>query len=272
MRSGAALCVLLGVGATIVDPCWAAPPDDVVAQAREHTQRGTAAFNLSQFDEAAREYETAYRLTLDPAFLYNIGQSYRLGGNPDKALAAYKAFLRTAPASAPERAKAERRIAELQTAGGEPKGVTPAPARTPAVEPRPPEKPAPAAAVAATTPPHAETVPASEGWWLGRRWAWVAAGSAVALGAAASFTGLSMRSKFDELNADCGSKSPTRPGCPEADIDSVSKRKNLANVLWALTGAAAVTAGVLFVVEGHSVEVAPSASTSSVGVAGRVRF
>jgi tetratricopeptide (TPR) repeat protein len=267
MRSGVATFVLL---AAIADPCLAAPPDDVVAQAREHTRRGTAAFNLSQFDEAAREYETAYRLMLDPALLYNIGQSYRLGGHPDKALAAYKAYLRTAPANAPERTKAERRIAELQAAGGDAKVATPAPVRPPAVEPRPPEKPPVAASVAASSPPPADT--ASDGWLLGRSWAWVAAGSAVALGAAASFTGLSMRSRFDELNGQCGSKSPTRPGCAEGDIESVTKRKTVANVLWGLTAAAAVTAGVLFVVEGHPVEVAPSASMSSVGIAGRTRF
>ena len=272
MRIGAVFCVLLGVGAAVVDPCLAAPAAEVVAQAREHTRRGTAAFNLSQFDEAAREYETAYRLTLDPTLLYNIGQSYRLGGKPDQALAAYKAYLRTAPADAAERAKAERRITELQAAVREPRGATPAPVSSPAVEQRPSEKPPVAAAVAATSPPPADTAPSSGGWLLGRRWAWVAAGSAVALGAAASLTGLSMRSKFDELNVDCGSKSPTRPGCLEGDIDSVTKRKNLANVFWGLTAAAAVTAGVLFVVEGHTVEVAPSASMSSVGIAGRATF
>jgi tetratricopeptide (TPR) repeat protein len=248
------------------------PPLTLVAQAREHTRRGTAAFNLSQFDEAAREYETAYRLTLDPALLYNIGQSYRLGGKPDKALAAYKAFLRTAPTNAPERAKAERRVAELQRTAEAPKIATPVPEAPPILDQHPPAKPPLDAAVAASAASPGDKAPSSEGWALGRRWAWVAAGSAVALGAAATATGLSVRARFDELDGRCGSKSPTRPGCPEGDIDSLTGRRNVANLLWALTGAAAITAGVLFVVEGHPVEVAPSVSTSSAEIATRVGF
>lgn len=97
------------------------------------------------------------------------------------------------------------------------------------------------------------------GWWLGRRWTWIAGGSTVALAAAATVMSLSMQSKFDSLNSSCGSASGEDwPGCSESDIGSVADRRNAANVLWALSGAAAVTTGILFFVEGRRVDVAPT--------------
>lgn len=101
--------------------------------------------------------------------------------------------------------------------------------------------------------------PEDRGWWLGRKWTWVAAGSTVALVAAATVMGVAMQSKFDSLNKSCGSGSGNPDwGCSESDINGVSDRKNAANILWALSGAAAVTTGVLFFVEGRRVDLAPT--------------
>ena len=75
---------------------------------------------------------------------------------------------------------------------------------------------------------------------MGRTWTWVAAASTVLLAAGSVAAGVSMQSKYDNLNASCGSASATQPGCSESDISSVIARKNLANVLWGVTGAAAV--------------------------------
>jgi hypothetical protein len=100
---------------------------------------------------------------------------------------------------------------------------------------------------------------ASEGWWIGRKWTWVAAGSTVLLAAVATTAGLSMDSKFNSLNSSCGRASPTQPQCSQSDVDSVSSLKTTANVFWGLTAAAAVTTGVLFYFEGRPVAVAPMA-------------
>ena len=104
---------------------------------------------------------------------------------------------------------------------------------------------------------------ASGGWWLGRKWTWVAAGSTVALVAAATAVSVAMQSKFDSLNQSCGSGSATYNqggGCSDSQIGTVTDLKNTANVLWALSGAAAVTTGILFFVEGKRVDVAPIAA------------
>jgi len=112
---------------------------------------------------------------------------------------------------------------------------------------------------------------ASEGWWLGRKWTWVAAGSTVLLAAGAITAGLAMKSKFDSLRSSCGAGNPARPGCTQSQIDSVSSRETMANVFWGLAAAAAVTTGVLFYFEGQPVTVAPAAGGAT-GFIAAVRY
>jgi hypothetical protein len=112
---------------------------------------------------------------------------------------------------------------------------------------------------------------ASEGWWLGRKWTWVAAGSTVLLAAVAITAGLSMDSKFNSLNSSCGRASPTQPQCSQSDVDSVSSRQTVANVFWGLAAAGAVTTGALFYFEGKAVTVVPIAGGTS-GAIARVGF
>jgi len=126
----------------------------------------------------------------------------------------------------------------------------------------PASKAAPDFDLQAATPPSA----ASEGWWLGRKWTWVAAGSTALLATGAIAGGLSAQSKFDSLRSSCGAGNPIRPGCSQGDIDSVTSRQTIANVLWGFAGVAAVTTGVLFYFEGRPVNVVPVAG----GMAGLV--
>jgi len=97
---------------------------DDVAAAREHFAKGTRAFDLGQYDEAAKEYEAAYKAKDDPALLFNIGQAYRQLGEKVAAVRAYKGYLRRMP-DAPNRAVVEARIAELSHAIEEEKRKSP---------------------------------------------------------------------------------------------------------------------------------------------------
>jgi tetratricopeptide (TPR) repeat protein len=106
--SGAAIALVSTVG-----QAEATPKEEA---ARAETSRGAAAYNLGHYDEAAQHYEEAYRLIQDPTLLFNIGQSYRLAGKTDKAIVAYRSYLRTAPDDAPARAQVERRVKELEQA------------------------------------------------------------------------------------------------------------------------------------------------------------
>lgn len=105
-----------------------------------------------------------------------------------------------------------------------------------------------------------QSVRDDSGWLLGRTWTWVAAGSAVLLAGGATVAGLTMQSKFNALDARCGrSSGQTYTGCKSSDFATLDSWKTTANVLWGLSAAAAVTAGVLFYVEGRGVEVSPTA-------------
>ena len=113
-----------------------------VDQAREHYRKGTAAYNLGHYAEAAREYEATYEITLDPAALFNTAQAYRLAGENQKAVLAYKGYLRAAPAG-PQREIAQQKLDELTRPGG---------AGAPAATTPPATAPAPIASPAASSP------------------------------------------------------------------------------------------------------------------------
>ena len=106
--------------------------------ARDQVKQAAAAYNLGHFDEAAEHYEEAYRLVPDPVLLFNIAQSYRLGGKPDKALNAYRAFLRTAGTEASNREVAEKHIAEIKRHQEENKGSPAETVATPSTFPATP--------------------------------------------------------------------------------------------------------------------------------------
>jgi tetratricopeptide (TPR) repeat protein len=91
-----------------------ADPAPVEEGARQHYRRGTAAYNLGNYQEAAKEYEQAYGATLDPALLFNIAQSYRLAGDRKKAITTYRSYLRSAP-KGDQRHLAELKLKELES-------------------------------------------------------------------------------------------------------------------------------------------------------------
>ena len=101
--------------------------------------------------------------------------------------------------------------------------------------------------------------PDDAGWLMGRTWTWVATGSAVVFAGGAAAAGVMMHSKFNALDQSCGrSSGENYSGCKPSDLGAVDTWKNTANVLWGLSAAAALTAGVLFYVEGRGVVLSPS--------------
>jgi hypothetical protein len=168
------------------------------------------------------------------------------------------------------RAGATPAIENVEVAAGSVNSVTMRllPLATPVIAaPVPVPKPAPEVKLETAPPPS----DASQGWWLGRKWTWIAAGSTVLLAAGAITAGMLMQSKFDSLNGSCGSASGKTTGCSQSEIDSVSSRQTMANVFWGLTAAAAVTTGVLFYVERRPVTVAPMAGGIT-GFSAAVRY
>ena len=225
----------------------------------------------------------------DPILLYDLGQSYRQANMPDKALTAYRSYLRTAPEGAPNRGRVEAWVRELestsvlQTKAAAQKAAQekepPAPVVPAAAVAKPPEPPIAREQVPSPSPAQIPLVPAApapvpgsapdldgqavsqpsgakQGWWLGRKWTWVAAGSTVLLAAGAVVADLSMYSKIDSSKSyPCG---PDRYCYSTSDANSINSRMIAAEVLAGLAAAAAVTTGVLFYFEGRPVSVTPA--------------
>ncbi len=135
--------------------------DPDAAAARQHYKAATGHFAVGEFDAAATEYESAYKLHQDPALLFNAAQSRRLAGQNQKALVLYKNFLHLYPTS-PNVPAVREQIDKLQEAiAAESKAQTSPPTTT--VEPKGESTPGPATATpppATTTPPPATTTQA----------------------------------------------------------------------------------------------------------------
>ncbi len=125
----------------------------------------------------------------------------------------------------------------------------------------------------ATTVPSGVEQAASgrKSWLLGHKWAWVATGAGVLLASGAATFGLLMKSKYDDLDRSCGSRSADWTGCSPSDFRSLNELRDTANVLWVAAGAATLTAGVLFFGEGRSWSITPMVGPTT-GVLAKAGF
>jgi tetratricopeptide (TPR) repeat protein len=157
--AAALLCAMSGTAAAQAGKA-ADPPRDNKALAKEHFQRGTSFYDLGRYNEAIREFEAAYQLKNDPAFLYNLAQSYRLAGNPERALHFYRTYLRYVP-KAPNRAEIEERIAALERSAADKASTQTAPPPVVTTPPPTTTTPPPATTTPPTTAPPTGTTPPS---------------------------------------------------------------------------------------------------------------
>ena len=139
--------------------------------AQEHYKRGMAAFNLDDFEGAAKEFEAGYRDEPLPAFLFNLAQSYKHLGDRERALSFFRKYRALELDAALDRAEVDREIAELERTQAPPPVVAPTvTVATPQTTPIAP---------AIVTPP-AEPAPSP----AHRRWPiWVGVGAGVVLAA-----------------------------------------------------------------------------------------
>ena len=101
-----ALVLLAGFGGSAI------AGEDEAPQAQTRAQRASAAYNLGNYAEAAKEYEAAYMATSDASLLFRTGEAWQAAGEPQKALAVFRSCARLAPSDG-ERATCEERIKGL---------------------------------------------------------------------------------------------------------------------------------------------------------------
>jgi hypothetical protein len=220
-------------------------------QARELAGSGLRKYNLGRFEDAAHDFETAYELTGDQSFLFNIAQSYRFANNHERAIFFFKGFLRTNP---PNRADIEKRIsdeaellAKQNAANSAPPMELQKPERgsaSPEAAEAPPAPPAPVVAPPAAPPSVA--APRSRGVLVAVGGALL--GVSVALGAAALGTGLAAGNDYDSLSSRCGT---SRDQCPDGFQSTRDAGRSLGLTTWALGsvgGAAAIAGAALLAV------------------------
>jgi membrane protein involved in colicin uptake len=97
MTRPARLCAFLVLVAAALSgpPALADRRDD----AKKHFAAGKKHHDASEWDAAVAEYLAAYQLDPNPAFLFNLGQVYRLKGDRAKAVEYYGRYLEAAPSA-----------------------------------------------------------------------------------------------------------------------------------------------------------------------------
>ena len=131
-------------------PAPGAARSEAVKKAKEHFSSGQRLFTVSRYREALEQFKEAYVNIQDPVFLFNVAQCHRLLGERAEAVRFYRRYLEAAP-KAPERARAEKWISELEGAGAVPVPPAPAPSLSTA--------PAPVAPTPVTPPPASPSAP-----------------------------------------------------------------------------------------------------------------
>lgn len=208
------------------------------AQAKKHFKSGQAFVQMERFADAVVEFKKAHAITKDDLVMGQVAMAYEKAGDYEAALAAITVYRKALPEG--ERASVDEMIMKYKKMindGRSQKLVMPGeePVKPAVTEPDTGEK----------TPEYEDD---EETGRRGRFYTWIAAGAAGALALSALVVGLNAQSKYDELKGTCGATQT----CDPDEADSVHTRAVVADVLWGTAAAAAVTAGVLFFLEGRS--------------------
>jgi len=197
----------------------ATQPTEDDARARELFRAGEAAFDEGRFDDALDSFERAYGLSRRPALLFNIGVAAQMARKRERALEAYRQYLRLLP-DANNRAVVETRIADLEELLARPDSASPAPSAPPS---------------SAGPEPDAAVPDSSDGSTLG---GWIVVGvSAVAAVTGAVLLGLAMLDRDTVEDPAAGAR--------WSELESARDRVPvLSTVGFALLGAGVVGVGV----------------------------
>ncbi len=103
--------LMIGLGAGRANAMQLTPVQK--QEMKQHYEKATRAYDVQKYNEAVDEYQKAYEIGGDPAMLYNVAQSYRLGGQLPDALRFYRRYLQRSP-NARNRDDVERKISDLE--------------------------------------------------------------------------------------------------------------------------------------------------------------
>jgi hypothetical protein len=239
--------------------------DATIERARQLYEAAEAALAEGRFADAARDYQTAYELTKDPALLYKLGSAYERGDDCPRALVYYVRYAREGK---PAEKFAELTRQRIAACGGDPDAVvTPDPAPSPPVTDATPD-PAP--------DPASAPVAASQ------RAAWLMVGGSIAfltIGVVAAYSADAAERDIEDLYVGLGGMPPTFDARTRARYDDlIAEGRRYERVAWVsfgVAGALAVGAAIRFATaKPHDLRpvVAPSVAPGSAGVIARWMF
>lgn len=108
---------LLFVGLALIGVSTRSSADLAQSGVKEKYKEASASYNLGHYEQALSQFEDAYRMKSDPAFLFNIAQCQRQLHRYDEAENSYRAYLRESNAVLEStRSKIERIIDEMHVA------------------------------------------------------------------------------------------------------------------------------------------------------------
>jgi tetratricopeptide (TPR) repeat protein len=223
--------------AAIVFAAAPASADDH-ARAKRLYEQGLAHYNAAEYAAAIASWKQAYEIGPSALLLFNLGQAYRLSGDCAQAMTFYDNYSHDAPHPSNQQELDQARA--LCKAQQPPVDPTPVPA--PIVETTPPPIVAPPTGVAIATNPTRSH---------GKRTAGIAIGATgIAIGVAAIYFASQSADASHELDHFAGEWTKT-----QSDIQQRGQRDvALAYTLGAVGAAAAITGGVLFVLDRGSSE------------------
>src|SRR5258706_12863466 len=88
------------------------PTDEDRKQAKAHFRQGAAFYSIHDYEDALREYQSAYALLPIPELVFNIAQAHLALGHKELALRHYQQYLRESP-NVPARAEALTQVESL---------------------------------------------------------------------------------------------------------------------------------------------------------------
>jgi tetratricopeptide (TPR) repeat protein len=187
-------------------------------EARQHFAIGKALYDGGRFQQAAEEFDAAYRLSKRPQLLYNVYVANREAGNLREAVAALSTYLEQIP-DAPDRINLQARLESIQAQL----------ARQAEQEERTRVATEEAARAKAAPRTRKVTEHSVAPYYL------LGSGGAILL--ASLGTGIPALQKSKDLDHNC-----TGHSCPQSQADRISSTKRLALTTDVLIGVGAATA------------------------------
>jgi tetratricopeptide (TPR) repeat protein len=241
-----AVVAWVALGMATPATAWAQLTPQQKQEVRQHYEKATRAYDIGKYDEAIAEYQNVYEISGDSKMLYNIGQAYRLNGQPEQALRFYRRYLQRLP-NAVNREDVEKKIADQEKALEEQKATAAAAAAAAAAPPPPAVTPSPAPIVLAPPPTSPPPSPPPSTFSPGLR---IASYVCLATGGAAlgfsAVAGYMAKSKGEQLTKDSDAGKTFDPS-----LQSQGKlwdKLALGSVIGG--GALVITGGILFFVSG----------------------